>query len=74
MSRTIKQASVERCHYASHEELREHRQTFIDAYYYARRLKTLRGVTPFEQVVKCCNEEPDRFIHYPPHYMPGLIT
>jgi transposase InsO family protein len=35
-------------HYDSHEELRAHRQLFVDAYNHARRLKTLRGLTPYE--------------------------
>lgn len=48
MNRTIKDATVKRYHYASHDELRQHLQLFMDAYNYGRRLKTLRGLTPYE--------------------------
>ena len=44
MNRTIKDATVKRYHYASHDELRQHLQLFVDAYNYGRRLKTLRGL------------------------------
>ncbi len=74
MNRTLKEATVRRYHYDSHGSLREHLATFVDAYNYARRLKTLRGLTPFEHVVRCWTEEPDRFIHDPTHHMPGLNT
>jgi transposase InsO family protein len=50
MNRTIKDATVKRHHYDSHDELRQHLSLFIDAYNHARRLKTLRGLTPYEFV------------------------
>ena len=52
MNRTIKDATVKRYHYGSHDELRRHLQLFVDAYNYGRRLKTLRGLTPYEFVCK----------------------
>ena len=42
MNRTLKEASVKRYHYSSHEQLRGHLQTFVDAYNFAKRLKTLK--------------------------------
>ena len=48
MNRTIKDATVKRYHYDSHEQLRRQLADFLDAYNYARRLKTLSGLTPFE--------------------------
>ena len=74
MNRTIKEATVRRYHYGTHDQLREHLQTFVDAYNFAKRLKTLRGVTPFEHVVRCWTEDPERFINDPTHHMPGLNT
>lgn len=50
MNRTLKEATVKRYHYERHEQLREHLQLFVDAYDHARRLKTLRGLTPYEYV------------------------
>jgi len=36
----------------NHEQLRTHLQVFIDAYNFARRLKTLKGLTPHEFICK----------------------
>ena len=46
MNRTIKDATVKRYFYETHDELRAHRQNFVNAYNFARRLKTLKGLTP----------------------------
>lgn len=74
MNRTIKDATVKRYHYGSHEQLRAHLTDFIGAYNYARRLKTLRGLTPFEFVTKCWTEEPERFMINPAHHTTGPNT
>jgi transposase InsO family protein len=50
MNRTIKDATVKRYHYHSHEQFRTHSHLFVDAYNHARRLKTLRGLTPAESI------------------------
>ena len=42
MNRTLKEDTVRRYHYQTHDQLRAHLQTFLDAYNFARRLKTLR--------------------------------
>jgi transposase InsO family protein len=72
MNRTIKDATVKRFHYDSHEQLRQHLQDFIDAYNFGRRLKTLKGLTPYEFICKRWTSEPDRFIIDPIHQTPGL--
>ena len=74
MNRTIKEATVKRYHYDSHTQLTAHLRDFIDAYNYARRLKTLRGLTPYEYICKIWATEPERFIINPHHQMPGLNT
>ena len=74
MNRTIKDATVKRFHYDSHEQLRRHLRDFIDAYNFGRRLKTLKGLTPYEFICKRWTSEPDRFIFNPIHQMPGLNT
>jgi transposase InsO family protein len=71
MNRTIKDATVKRYHYASHDELRQHLQLFVDAYNYGRRLKTLRGLTPYEFICQTWTKEPERFRLDPSHHMPG---
>ena len=41
------------------------------AYNFARRLKTLRGLTPYEAICKAWTDEPFRFTHDPHHQIPG---
>src|SRR5215207_7182881 len=71
MNRTLKEATVKRYHYDSHDQLRAHLQLFLDAYNHARRLKTLRGLTPYEHVCQVWTKEPDRFRLDPSHHIPG---
>ena len=74
MNRTIKDATVKRYHYDDHSQLRSHLADFLAAYNFARRLKTLSGLTPYEYICKIWTSEPDRFILDPIHQMPGLNT
>jgi Integrase core domain len=46
--RPIKEATVKRYFYETHAELRMHLGDFVTAYNFARRLKTLKGLTPYE--------------------------
>ena len=68
MNRTLKEATVRRYHYETHDQLREHLATFLAPYNFAKRLKTLRGLTPYEFICKCWTENPDQFQarSYPP--------
>ena len=72
MNRTIKEATVKRYHYDDHDQLRCHLDQFITAYNFARRLKTLKGLTPYEQICKLWTTEPQRFRLNPIHQTPGL--
>jgi transposase InsO family protein len=74
MNRTIKDATVRRYYYDSHDQLRHHLQLFLDAYNHARRLKTLRGLTPYEYICKTWTEQPHRFITDPTHHTLGPNT
>ena len=74
MNRTIKEATVKRYHYESHDQLRQHLQLFVDAYNHARRLKSLRGLTPYEYIARIWKEDPDRFKVDPYHHSSGLNT
>ena len=72
MNRTIKDATVKRFHYDDHSQLRRHLADFIDAYNFGRRLKTLKGLTPYEFICKQWTSAPERFKLDPIHQMPGL--
>jgi hypothetical protein len=71
MNRIIKDATVKRYHYASHDELRQHLQLFVDAYNYGRGLKTLRGLTSYGFICQIWTKEPECFRLDPSHHMPG---
>ena len=74
MNRTIKEATVKRFHYDDHSQIETHLTTFINAYNFGRRLKTLKGLTPYEFICKQWTIEPERFTLNPIHQMPGLNT
>ncbi|WP_026988932.1 IS481 family transposase [Fodinicurvata sediminis] len=69
MNRTIKDATVKRFHYDSHSQLDAHRDDFVKAYNFARRLKTLGGLTPYEFICKAWTSQPQRFKLNPIHHM-----
>lgn len=72
MNQTIKDATLKRYHYNSHDPLRQHLQDFIDVYNFARRLKTLKGLIPYEYICSCWTSQPGRFISNSIHQMPVL--
>ena len=72
MNRTIKDATVRRFYYESHDQLRWHLADFVSAYNFGRRLKTLKGLTPYEFICKAWTEQPERFRSNPLQQMPGL--
>jgi transposase-like protein len=72
MNRTIKEATVQRYHYDSHQQLERHLADFVSAYNFGRRLKTLKGLTPYEFICKTWTSQPERFTLNPLHKMPGL--
>jgi hypothetical protein len=69
MNRTIKDATVNRYLYESHDQLRTHLRDFANNF--ARRLKTLRGLTPYEFICKAWTSQPERFNLNPLHKSPG---
>jgi transposase InsO family protein len=74
MNRTLKDATVKRYDYETYDELRTQLDHFVQAYNYARRLKCLKGLTPYEFICKAWTKEPARFTLNPIHQMPGLNT
>jgi hypothetical protein len=72
MNRTIKDATVRRFYYESHDQLREHLADFVAAYNFGRRLKTLKGLTPYGFICKAWASQLERFTFDPLHQMPGL--
>ena len=74
MNRTLKEATVRRYHYENHRQLEDHLAAFLDAYNFAKRLKTLSGLTPYEHICKAWADEASRFRYDPTHLTSGLNT
>jgi len=74
MNRTLKEATVYRYYYDTHQQLREHLQTFLMAYNLAKRLKTLAGLTPYEYVCQQWQRQPELFLNNPFHHTVGLYN
>lgn len=72
MNRTLKEATVRRYHYDTHRDLREHLEAFLNAYNFAKRLKTLKGLTPYEHICNVWADQPSRFRYDPLHLTSGL--
>jgi hypothetical protein len=68
MNRTIKDATIKRYYYNNHQQLEQHLCTFINAYNFAKRLKTLKGLTPYEFIIKSWQTEPKLFNINPSHH------
>ncbi len=52
MNRTLKEATVKTYHYDTLQQFKEHLYHFINAYNYAKKLKTLKFLTPYEKILK----------------------
>lgn len=50
MNRTVKEATIRRFHYETSAELNTHLQSFLAVYSYAKWLKRLKSLTPYEFV------------------------
>ena len=75
MIRTLKDATVHCYYYETHEQFKEHLELYILAYNIGRRLKTLKGLAPFEFICRrWLIEPPDRFTVSPYHHTLGLNT
>jgi hypothetical protein len=74
MNRTLKEATVRRYYYDTHRQLEHHLAVFLEAYNFAKRLKTLRGLTPYEAICKAWAEGPQHFRLDPAHLTSGLNT
>jgi IS30 family transposase len=74
MNRTLKEATVYRYFYDTHQQLRDHLATFLMAYNFAKRLKSLKGLTPYEYICQQWQQHPERFLFEPSHLTLGLDT
>ena len=59
--RTTKEATVKHYYYNSHDQLKVYMHSFLMTYNFVKRLKTLKGLTPYEYICKIWTREPERF-------------
>jgi hypothetical protein len=74
MNRTRKEAPVKTSHDETHNHLKAHLHAFLMAYNFAKRLKTLKGLTPYAYICQCWQQAPERFTINPHHHTLGLNT
>ena len=74
MHRTLKEQTVNRYYYQTHAQLRQHLEAFIQAYNFAKRLKTLQGRSPYEFICDRWRENPENFHDNPHHLISGLYS
>jgi transposase InsO family protein len=72
MNRTIKDATVKRFFYETHSQLQSHLSDFVTAYNFAKRLKTLKGLTPYKFICNAWKKRPKTLNLNPLRQMPGL--
>ena len=68
MNRSLKEATVHRYFYKTHQQLQQHLDTFLLAYNFAKGLKTLKGLTPYAFICQQWQEHPERF-HIEPYQL-----
>ena len=73
-NRTLKDATTNTLTYATHQELKEPLHSYLMAYNFGKRLKTLKGKTPWQFVLNQWTEHPEYFIVNPHQFIGGLKT
>ena len=74
MNRTLKEATVNNFHYTSDDELKQHLHAYLMAYNFAKRLKAIKGKTPWQFILNQWTIHPEYFILNPNHFLLGLNT
>lgn len=72
MNRTLKQATVKQYHYDTIAQLKQHLHDFLNAYNFAKKLKSLKFITPMEKILHEWKNKPSLFHANPNHYSMGL--
>jgi len=71
MNRTLKEATIKRFHYETTDQLNTHLKSFLQAYNFAKRLKRLKGLTPYEFICAEWRKNPSTFQRDPTHHSVG---
>ena len=71
MNWTMKEATVKRYYYEGRDQIRRYLIDFIAAYNFGRRLKTLKGLTPYQANCKASPRKPHHSTSDPTHHITG---
>jgi transposase-like protein len=74
MNRTLKEATVNTFKYSNHKQLKEHLHAYLMVYNFAKRLKALKGKTPWQFILNHWITNPECFILNPNLFFVGLNT
>jgi hypothetical protein len=72
MNRTLKEATVKPFYYSSHPQLKAHLHAFLMVYNFSKRLKSLRGLTPYDFICRSFERSPLCFYINPFLFTVGL--
>jgi transposase InsO family protein len=72
MNRTLKEVRVNNFYYTSHEALKQHLYAYLMAYNFAKRLKAIKGNTPWQFIRRQWEVNPQYFIFDPDQFFVGL--
>jgi transposase-like protein len=73
-NRTIKEETIRKYHYGNIEQLKKHIYDFVLAYNCAKKLKSLKFITPYEKISLEYQQNSKLFKKNPDHYYVGLNT
>jgi transposase InsO family protein len=71
MNRTLKEATVKQFYYDSSDQLKQHLYAFLMVYNFSKRLKSLRGLSPYEFVCRSFESCPECFSINPCQFTTG---
>ena len=74
MNRTLKEATIKRFHYETTDQLNAHLQAFLLTYNFAKRLKSFKGLTPYEFMCTEWRKNLTIFHRDPADLAPGPYT
>ncbi len=72
INRTLKDATVNTFYYASGEQLKKHLHDYLMAYNFAKRLKAIKGKTPWQFILDQWTKHPECFDLNPSQFLLGL--
>ena len=71
MNRRLKDATIKKYHYKDHDRLKKHLNNFIMAYNYAQPLGALKGLCPFEEILRYSRLQPEKYKINPTYLSAG---